>query len=67
MTYRVEPVGYIETLRRQAKDDFWGEAQAVITLVPAICAESLRGMAEFSHAEVLYILHAALGDLPAHA
>lgn len=58
MMYEVEPIGYVQATRAQADDDYWGAEQACITLVDDLPAESLQGLDAFSHAEVLFLLHA---------
>lgn len=57
MDIRVEPIGYVEAPRPHAEDDFWGDEQASITLADPFMAESLQGLAEFSHVEVLFLFH----------
>ena len=57
MPFVVEPVGYVHAGRHHAEDDFWGNEEARIELVPAFSAESLQGLAEFSHAEILFVFH----------
>lgn len=51
------PIGYVEAVRPHAEDDFWGGEQSCISLVGAFGAEALRGLAEFSHVEILYFFH----------
>jgi len=38
-------------------DDGWGAVEAAISLVGGHGASALRGLAEFSHIEVIYLLH----------
>lgn len=59
MHYTVEPIGYVEASRTDATDDFWGGEEACITLRDEFSAESLQGLAEFSHVEVLFLFHKA--------
>jgi len=43
---------------RQAADDCWGGVEAAIELDPArFSAESFAGLDQFSHVEVLFLLH----------
>ena len=57
MSYSVEPVGYVRAPRPHAEDDFWGDEEARIELVSAFSADALQGLADFSHAEVLFHFH----------
>jgi tRNA (adenine37-N6)-methyltransferase len=54
----VEPIAYVRAAREQAEDDFWGQQQSRIELVDALPADCLRGLEEFSHAEVIFLFHA---------
>ena len=51
----VMPVGYVRSPRRDLADDGWGEVRAHIELVEGYEAESLEGIEDFSHAEVIFV------------
>ena len=53
----VEAIGFVEAVRRQAEDDFWGEEEACITLAEGFTAEALQWLSEFSHVEILFLFH----------
>jgi tRNA-Thr(GGU) m(6)t(6)A37 methyltransferase TsaA len=55
MTIQLEPVAYVRGGRPDVRDDFWGGRETAIELIPGIPAESLDGLEEFSHAEILYV------------
>jgi tRNA-Thr(GGU) m(6)t(6)A37 methyltransferase TsaA len=57
MQFSVEPIGFVKSVRQSPEDDFWGDEQACIALEPSYPPESLRGLSEFSHAEVLFLFH----------
>lgn len=57
MNAQVQPVGFVEALRSNPDDDFWGGAEACISLTAEFDAEALRGLTEFSHVEVLFLFH----------
>ena len=57
MTLTMEPVGFVTAQRPHAEDDFWGGEQACIALTDAFGEEALLGLAEFSHAEILFVFH----------
>lgn len=56
MDYTVTPIGHVSGSRAEAVDDDWGGERATITL-DASCfgPEALAGLADFSHAEVLFL------------
>jgi tRNA (adenine37-N6)-methyltransferase len=58
MIEQVHAIGFVEARRPQAEDDFWGGEHACIALTADYSAESLQGLAEFSHVEVLFLFHA---------
>jgi tRNA-Thr(GGU) m(6)t(6)A37 methyltransferase TsaA len=62
-TFPVAAIGYVASSRREPVDDDWGSIEATIQLDAAYEAGSLRGLAEFSHVEVVYLFH--LVDLAA--
>lgn len=57
MNLQVQAVGFVEAVRSHAEDDFWGEEEACITLTEQFTATALQGLADFSHVEVLFLLH----------
>ena len=57
MTAQVQAVGFVEALCSHPDDDFWGGAEACITLTPGFDAAALSGLAAFSHAEVIFLFH----------
>lgn len=50
----LEPIGYVRSARHDLRDDEWGDITARIELVESLAPESLAGLAEFSHAEILF-------------
>jgi tRNA-Thr(GGU) m(6)t(6)A37 methyltransferase TsaA len=54
---KVQAIGFVEAIRPHAGDDFWGGEEACLTLTDQFTAEALQGIAEFSHVEVIYLLH----------
>jgi tRNA-Thr(GGU) m(6)t(6)A37 methyltransferase TsaA len=57
MKIEVQPIGYVETRRSEPIDDLWGEETSRIVLCSPFDAQSLQGLSEFSHVEVLYHFH----------
>ncbi len=50
----LEPIGFVHSTRRELVDDDWDKVPARIELVDDFAAETLDGLEEFSHAEVIY-------------
>ena len=48
----VKPIGYVRNARKEVEDDNWGEV--VSEIVIEIGEESLQGLEDFSHAEVIF-------------
>jgi len=57
MSITVEPIAHVRAKRATPEDDFWGGETAVIELVDGIDPESLFGLEDFSHAEVIFHFH----------
>jgi putative acetyltransferase len=57
MNIDLQAIGFVAAPRVRAEDDFWGGERARIRLCEDYPAEALRGLAEFSHVEVLYVFH----------
>jgi tRNA-Thr(GGU) m(6)t(6)A37 methyltransferase TsaA len=49
------PIGHVTSPRSEATDDDWGDVVSTVTLTPGFDADSLAGLVEFSHVEVLYL------------
>ncbi|MDN3904870.1 SAM-dependent methyltransferase [Arthrobacter sp. YD2] len=56
MELRMEAIGAVSSSRSEVLDDDWDSENAVISLDPALFTEeALWGLAEFSHAEILFV------------
>ncbi len=68
-TFEVEPVGWVRSPRTEPIDDDWGPLIARIEIDGArFGPESLRGLDEFSHIEVVYVFDRVIeGDFEAEA
>lgn len=53
----ITPIGHVSSTRKEAEDDLWDRETSTIQLTPAYGPESLEGLAQFSHVEVLYCFH----------
>jgi tRNA (Thr-GGU) A37 N-methylase len=52
--YTVRPIAYIRNERSEALDDNWDEIVSTVELAQDVPAESLRGLEEFSHVEIVF-------------
>lgn len=57
MKAEVSAVATVRSPRKDLKDDFWGAVEAEIVLDERIDETALYGLSEFSHVEVLFLMH----------
>ena len=57
MNVHMGAIGFVQAARSAATDDFWGGQVSCIALDEQFGAESLQGLGDFSHAEVLFLFH----------
>ena len=56
--YPITPVGVVKSQRIEPTDDFWGDLISEIHLdKDQFTQEALFGLADFSHAEILFLMH----------
>ena len=53
--FTIRPIATVRSPRTTLADDDWGEVESVIELAPEVPAESLEGLEEFSHAEIVFV------------
>ena len=53
----LKPIGIVKNSRRSIEDDDWGDLVSTIELYTPYDEESLRGIEDFSHAEILFYFH----------
>jgi len=53
--FEVEPIGYVRGGRTTPADDFWGATRCSIELAEEVPSDSLDGIEEFSHVEVVFL------------
>ncbi len=53
----LKPIGVVKNSRRTIEDDNWGGIISEILVGEELGEESLEGIEEFSHAEVIYYFH----------
>ena len=54
MTITLDPIARVSNTRTDLSDDGWSDIHSVIELAPEVDADSLTGLEEFSHVEVLF-------------
>ncbi|HEY5121341.1 MAG TPA: hypothetical protein VII84_07165, partial [Acidimicrobiales bacterium] len=54
MNYNVRAVAFIRNERSEALDDNWDEVVSTVELAHDVPSESLRGLADFSHVEIVF-------------
>lgn len=54
-TFKIRPIGHVQSTRREAIDDNWDAEQATIMLAEGYGEDSLAGLDGFSHVEVLFL------------
>lgn len=57
--YTIEPIGYVKNKRTKPGDDNWGNVISEIIISDKLSEESLKGIDEFSHLEIIFYFHLA--------
>jgi tRNA-Thr(GGU) m(6)t(6)A37 methyltransferase TsaA len=53
--WTVHPIGFVRSPRDEAVDDDWGEIDSTIELVAPYGVESIKGIDQFTHIEVIFV------------
>lgn len=61
--FTAKPIAYVRSPRTEVSDDFWGGLVSEIELADGIPTDSLDGVEEFSHIEVVFFM----GKIPPEA
>jgi tRNA (adenine37-N6)-methyltransferase len=51
----IEPIGIVRATRATPEDDNWGGTTSAVELAERFGADSLAGLEEFSHVELVYV------------
>lgn len=54
MNHNVRAIAYIRNERSEALDDNWDDVVSTVELAQDVPGESLRGLADFSHVEIIF-------------
>jgi len=57
--YTIEPIAFVKNNRKKVEDDLWGDVISEIIISDKISEESLKGIQEFSHLEIIFYFHLA--------
>ncbi|MCX7356637.1 MAG: SAM-dependent methyltransferase [Alphaproteobacteria bacterium] len=57
MGFEVAPIAIVRSPRKDLSDDFWGAVEAEIVLDAAFNEAAFYGLSDFSHVEVLFLMH----------
>ena len=55
--FSVQPIAFVHNERKEIKDDEWGDVRSCITLTDMYTEESIQGIEDFSHIEVIFYFH----------
>lgn len=61
-SFTVRPIAFVRSPRTDVSDDFWGAVESEIELCPEIPPESLVGLEDYSHVDILFILDRVSSD-----
>ncbi|CAI8907261.1 MULTISPECIES: SAM-dependent methyltransferase [Bacillus] len=53
----LRPIAFVHNERKMIMDDEWGDVQSLITLTDSYAEESIQGIEDFSHIEVIFYFH----------
>ncbi|MGW8826119.1 hypothetical protein ACWGNU_28785 [Paenibacillus lautus] len=60
--YTINPIAVVDNQRTEIQDDNWGDVISIIRLNEELSKESLKGIEEFSHLEILFYFHKVSDD-----
>ncbi|MFH1812474.1 MAG: SAM-dependent methyltransferase [Pseudomonadota bacterium] len=53
----ISPIGTVRSTRKEKRDDDWSRVDSHIELVESLPAETLSGLQDFSHLEIVFYFH----------
>ena len=56
-TFEVTAIAHVASPRSEPVDDDWAGVESTIELAASFGPDAVRGLAEFSHVEVVYVFH----------
>ena len=58
--YTIEPIAFVKNERNKIEDDYWGNVISEIILSDKLSEDSLKGIEEFSHLEIIFLIPVAI-------
>lgn len=58
----LDPIAFVRNSRQDLTDDNWGSVVSEIVLLPDFGEDSIRGLEDFSHAEIVFHFHRVTDD-----
>ncbi len=63
MSIHLNPIGFVDSPRKEKKDDYWAEVISVIQLDESVFnAEAIQGIETFSHLEIIFYMDQVLPE-----
>jgi tRNA-Thr(GGU) m(6)t(6)A37 methyltransferase TsaA len=59
---KIKPIAFVKNSRKSVSDDYWGNIISEITLIDSFTEDSLQGINEFSHLEIIFYFNQVLDD-----
>ena len=63
MTFTIKPIAFVRNSRKNIEDDNWGAIISEIELVEEMSEESLYGIGDFSHLEIIFYFDQVSDDM----
>ncbi|MDF2946389.1 MAG: tRNA-Thr(GGU) m(6)t(6)A37 methyltransferase TsaA [Bacillales bacterium] len=60
MEIKIKPIAFVKNSRKSVSDDYWGNIISEITLIDSFTEDSLQGINEFSHLEIIFYFNQVL-------
>ncbi|WP_088040774.1 SAM-dependent methyltransferase [Bacillus sp. EAC] len=62
MSYTINPIAFVKNSRQEIEDDNWGGVVSEIELVDQLSEQSLEGITDFSHLEIIFYFDQVTDD-----
>jgi len=62
LSYTINPIAFVKNSRQEIEDDNWGGVVSEIELVDLISEQSLEGITDFSHLEIIFYFDQVTDD-----
>jgi tRNA (Thr-GGU) A37 N-methylase len=62
LSFSLRPIAVVRSPRNDLRDDFWGDVVAEVEVSPDLPEDSLDGLTDFSHAEIIFVFDRVAPD-----